>query len=73
MAGTKAPVVALVAVLFMVVSLAGVAQAHEGHDHASAPAIPPSTTSPAAFISSSFVSAFIVAAAALVFGSALMV
>ncbi|KAL6216762.1 hypothetical protein ACLB2K_009981 [Fragaria x ananassa] len=68
MAGTKTPLMALVAVLIMVISLAGVAQAHEGHAHA-----PESATSPAASISPSFVSAFVAAAVALVSGSALMV
>ncbi|KAL6207997.1 hypothetical protein ACLB2K_018949 [Fragaria x ananassa] len=67
MAGTKAPLMALLAVLIMVISLAGVAQAHEGHAHAPAPA-----TSPAASISPLFVSAFVTAAVALVSGSALM-
>ncbi|KAK9946311.1 hypothetical protein M0R45_011780 [Rubus argutus] len=65
MAGSKAPVMALMAVFVIVISLAGAAQAAE------APA--PSPTSPAASISPSFISACIAAATALVFGSALRV
>jgi hypothetical protein len=64
MALSKTPVVALMAVVFTVVSLIGVAHAQA----VEAPA--PSPTSPAASVSPCLASAFLAAAVALVFGSA---
>lgn len=64
MALSKAPVVALMAVLFTVVSLIGMAHAQTTE----APA--PSPTSPAASVSPCMASAFLAAGVALLFGSA---
>lgn len=64
MALSKTPVVALMAVLFTVISLIGVANAQAAESPA------PTPTSPAASISPCFASAFLAAAVALVFGSA---